>query len=114
MGLIKPTLPKTWKFSATGLRDVPQQVSVELIMRRIERLAEAPQGYRQVTYSLNVILPGNSEDALDDALIDVLNAIDDVPNLKWEGAERGDWGLEASNPTNPCYTLTLTFPFIKD
>lgn len=113
IGLVKPLLPKSWKLMPTGLNDAPQQMTVELFLQKIERLPDSPQGYRLATYTLNIIAPGPSDDAIDDAVIDLVNAIDDVPNLQWEGAERGLWPVNGPT-TYPCYTLTLTYPFIKE
>lgn len=117
LGLIKPTLPVKWKFSPTALIDEPKQTSVELMLQRIELDPEfkgVNNSHRLATYTLNIVTPGLSDDVLDDALIDVLSALDDVPNLRWTGAERGTWGLIPGEPSNPCYTISLTYPFIKE
>lgn len=50
----------------------------------------------------------SAENALDDNVVDLLNAIDGIPNLRWTSAEKRILS-EATNA--PCYDVELEFVF---
>jgi hypothetical protein len=75
-----------------------------LVRTRVEKLPSAPMGAWLNTLALYVIVPQHAgEDALDQALEDVLEALDEAAETKWDSAERETW-----NDTNPAYAITLT------
>ena len=70
----------------------------------VERHPQMPQGARLNEFTLFVIAPVNSgEDALDEALDDVLDALDDVSL-----ADQGKAIRALYNGQYPCWSITLT------
>ena len=112
--LVKPKLPRNWTWfsSKTNLDNFIHPV-VKLTMQRIVRDPDAPQGSRIATFVLTIIepmsKPGSSDDALDDKVIDLLNALDTVAEMHWESAER-----VTVNERNPGYDVTIQMKFQKE
>lgn len=106
-------LPKGWKwFDYTTALDAISSPTAILTLKSIEPLAEAPKTHRLATYTLTLVDPSGNpetrEDSLDDEIVDLLGAIDEVRNLVWTTAERvivGSAGLG--------YDVTITRPFFK-
>lgn len=95
LDIIKPLLPRKWRYiSTTTTLDAVDAVTVQLILERVDKVPETPfnKTLMQVTYDLTIIDPStnpdNREQSLDDELIELLGALDAVPNLTWSGAER--------------------------
>lgn len=109
---LKALLPKSWALSDTALIDEPQKTSVEVILQSIERFPPAPQNTRLITYTVNVITPTPTDDAVDNALLTLMDAIDQSPTLNAPRAERAVW---TSGQVNlPCYTITVQLAHEKD
>ena len=112
---LAPLLPPGWKLIPfpTGLDTLSQPV-VLLKMNSIKRATSNPQGSREAEYILTVIeprtSPGTADDALDEKLIDLLNAIDVVPNIRWTVATR----VVAANESNPAFDISLEVIFTKE
>lgn len=106
---IRPLLPKHWKLLSTGAVDTPTQPTVELTLTTIERGAQAPQSHRLVSYDLTVIEPNTTpkagEQAIDNDISILLNALDDVPTFAWTRAQRGNW--PANDPIYNAFVITL-------
>jgi hypothetical protein len=109
---LSPLLPKRWRLSPVALTDVPQQISVEVILQSIERWALSPQDYRLLTYTVNVVAPGPSDDVIDNAIVTLMNAIDQSQTLQAPRAERATWTLGSAEL--PCYTITVQLAFEKE
>jgi hypothetical protein len=113
--MLKPLLPKTWKLVPfeTNLDELsPKTPVVVLKLQSIERHPSAPQGVRLVTYVLTIvepkIEPGPADDALDDDLIRLLQAIDLLPGIQAGKATRVVSG------DHPAYDIDLTFSTLKE
>lgn len=96
---LKPLLPSSWRLvkNMPGL-DTLDRVTVTLRIDKIERAPELSKRHRWYTCTLRVTDPSqdidNVDDALDDDIVDLLNAIDDIipgdgPVIAWTTAERG-------------------------
>lgn len=112
---LKPLLPASVK-----IIDVPRSIDgmeakrpVVLLFR--ESRAKAPNAIGDYfdTFALYVITPGvdtrRSEDALDDTLDAVIDALDQVKWINWSIAERSVFGDNQA----PAYKITLTIAYNK-
>lgn len=111
--VIKPKLPTTWTFLASPyITDAVTRVTCSLELTRVERFSEAGQAVRRITYNLNVIQPTgrfvDAADAVDDALVLLLDALDDIEGLVWTVAEKGVTGQD-----QPAYAVSMTFTYSK-
>ena len=111
---IRPLLPKGWRLydHNRSLDDITAPV-VMLHIEAITRTPQAPQGHRTVTYLLTVIEPlyepGRADDALDEKLIELVDALDTVPKLRWMDAKRVTF-----QDTRPAYDITLEVLTVKE
>lgn len=112
---LKPLLPATVK-----IIDVPRSIDgmeakrpVVLLFRESRAKAPNAMGDYFDTFALYVITPGvdtrRSEDALDDTLDAVIDALDQVKWLQWTTAERSVFGDNQA----PAYKITLTIVYNK-
>ena len=95
--VLRPLLPDHWKLfryvPTDEVRNVPQVI---LSFTRYERNPGAPRGPRLAVFTLTLLdfhkEPGPADDHLDDELMDLLNALDEISettNITWTTAERG-------------------------
>lgn len=111
---LKPLLPTAWRLVpySTNLDQISKPV-VMLKLQTIAKLPEAPNSHRTVSYVLTVIepkiTPGALDDDLDDHVVDLLAAIDDLPNFAWTKAER-----VLFSDSNQAYDITLEIPIRKE
>ena len=112
---LKPLLPTTIK-----IIDVPRSIDgmeakrpVVLLFRESRAKAPNAMGDYFDTFALYVITPGvdtrRSEDALDNALDQVIDALDQIQWLNWSIAERSIFGDNQA----PAYKITLTIAYNK-
>ena len=112
---LKPLLPATVK-----IIDVPRSIDGMEAKRPVivlfrESRAKAPNAMGDYfdTFSLYVVTPGvdvrRSEDALDDTLDSVIDALDQIKWLNWSTAERSLFGDNQA----PAYKITLTIVYNK-
>lgn len=112
---LKPLLPASMK-----IIDVPRSIDgIEakrpVIVLYRESRAKAPNAMGDYfdTFALYVITPGvdvrRSEDALDDSLDAVVDALDQIKWLNWSVAERSLFGDNQA----PAYKITLTIAYNK-
>ena len=112
---LKPLLPASVK-----IIDVPRSIDgmeakrpVVLLYRESRAKAPNAMGDYFDTFALYVITPGvdvkRSEDALDDTLDQVIDALDQVKWLQWTSAERSVFGDNQA----PAYKITLTIVYNK-
>lgn len=96
---LKPLLPTRWRLEPNmpGF-DRLDRVTVSLRIDKIERAPELSKMHRWYTCTLRVTDPSQNidtlDDSLDDDIIGLLNAIDDIipangPVIAWTTAERG-------------------------
>jgi hypothetical protein len=103
---IKPLLPRAWRFieQQTNL-DVIDRVTVILILQDISPAPAAPRGALLARYTLTLIEPktdpGRAETALDDSILELVQALAGVSNLVWISATRALFG------ENQAYDITL-------
>lgn len=87
----------------------PQSTTVALVRAdRVNPHPAAPQSWRVYEFAV-IVVPaktsaGNADDELDDALEDVLHAIDQADDLTWESAERGNY----QDSGYPAYEIHMT------
>jgi len=113
---LKPLLPKKWALQPfSGVPDNIAVPTVILSLQSYSRAAIAPRAARTASFVLTVlepkIAPGPADDALDDDLLDLLNAIDllgENAAITWSTAERGT----ASG--QPGFDITTTFTYTLD
>jgi len=115
---LQPLLPPSWRLIPfTRKLDVIVQPVVMLNLQTVTRLQSAPQSHRLVSYTLTIIEPKAdpklSADSLDDELIDLLNAIDELENFSWKTATRVVFG-EAPEPVLQAYDIALEVPIQKE
>lgn len=112
---LTPLLPKRWKIK--GFNSLPDDIAVPhviLVFQRYTRSTIAPRAWRNAEFVLTIVTPktdpGVADDALDDEVIDLLNAIDQLAetNLTWTTAERGEAG------SRPGFDISLTIPIHLD
>jgi len=101
-GWLRPVLPKTWTIIPyADQTDRLERVTVILNQITIAHAPEVPGGAHMVTFEALVIEPSTDparrEDSLDDAVDNVLHALDDLPNLRWTEATKVGWGDPVSN-----------------
>lgn len=106
--LLKPLLPKTWKIVpfaedyTVGTHHV-----VMLVPQTITRAPEAPMGVLRHTYNVIVIEPKTdpekAEDSLDDAVGQLLHAIEVTPGIGFSEATRTVW-----NDSNPSWDISMS------
>lgn len=112
---LKPLLPATVK-----IIDVPRSIDGMEAKRPVivlfrESRAKAPNAMGDYfdTFALYVVTPGvdvrRSEDALDDTLDSVIDALDQIKWLNWSTAERSLFGESQA----PAYKITLTIVYNK-
>lgn len=112
---LKPLLPASVK-----IIDVPRSIDgleakrpVVLLYRESRAKAPNAMGDYFDTFALYVVTPGvdvrRSEDALDDTLDAVIDALDQVKWLQWTSAERSIFGDNQA----PAYKITLTIVYNK-
>lgn len=112
---LKPLLPNTVK-----IIDVPRSIDGmeakrPVVMLFRESRAKAPNAIGDYfdTFALYVVTPGvdtrRSEDALDDTLDAVIDALDGVKWVQWTTAERSVFGDNQA----PAYKITLTIVYNK-
>jgi hypothetical protein len=112
---LKPLLPSTVK-----IIDVPRsldglEAKRPVVMLYRESRAKAPNALGDYldTFSLYVVTPGvdvtRAEDALDNTLDQVIDALDQVKWLNWSTAERSLFG----DAQAPAYKITLTIAYNK-
>jgi hypothetical protein len=112
---LKPLLPATVK-----IIDVPRSIDgIEakrpVVMLYRESRAKAPNAMGDYfdTFSMYVVTPGvdvrRSEDALDDTLDSVIDALDQIKWLNWSVAERSLFGENQA----PAYKITLQIAYNK-
>lgn len=104
---LKPALPKGWRLIPYGTDPgAIDRVTVLVWVESINREVNAPNTHRRVAYTLTVIEPktepGASDDALDNDLFDLLDALDESPNLTWSNGQRITWA-----DSYPAYSITL-------
>ena len=113
--LLKPLLPASIK-----IIDVPRSIDgIEakrpVVMLFRESRAKAPNALGDYldTFTMYVVTPGidtrRSEDALDDTLDQVIEALDTITWLNWTNAERSIFGDNQA----PAYKITLTIAYNK-
>jgi len=113
---LRPLLPKKWLVKAfNALPDEITTTTVVLALQSYARNPSAPRGPRLATFVLTILtpktIPGDADDALDDDLIDLANALDRVAGktgLTWTTATRG----VASG--RPGFDIALTLPIQLD
>jgi hypothetical protein len=103
---IKPLLPKSWRFIEQQQNlDTIDQVTVILILQDIAPAPAAPRGALLARYTLTLIEPkvdpARAEKALDDLILELVQALAGVPNLVWTTATRALFG------ENQAYDITL-------
>lgn len=112
---LKPLLPASVK-----IIDVPRSIDgieakrpVVLLFRESRAKAPNAMGDYFDTFVLYVITPGvdtrRSEDALDNTLDQVVDALDQIKWLNWSIAERSVFGDNQA----PAYKITLTIAYNK-
>lgn len=112
---LKPLLPASVK-----IIDVPRSIDgmeakrpVVLLYRESRAKAPNAMGDYFDTFALYVVTPGidvrRSEDALDDTLDSVVDALDQITWLNWSVAERSLFGDNQA----PAYKITLTIAYNK-
>lgn len=115
IGKIKPLLPKAWRLIPYGTNlDTLDTTCVMVTIQSIERHPAAPMSHRLYSATFTILqpltAPGRADDALDDDVIDLLNAIDQLKNVKWTKAERG----LGNNGNNLGFDITIEVPYGKD
>ena len=106
---LKPHLPRGWRLIpyATNL-DVIDQHTVMTLQESIERVPEAPIGAVKVDFKVIIIEPKTdpktAEDALDDAVTDLLLSLNKARQVHWSRAERRTW-----EDSNPCYEVAVSY-----
>lgn len=112
LDLIKPLLPKTWAVLPGQMTDSITRTTVALTLNTIERFPQAPINIRIVSYTLTIAVPmakaSETDDRVDDDILTLLNALDDIEGVAWTRAERGVLGQ------NPGFDITFTFTFEKE
>lgn len=116
---LRPHIPRGrrgWALIETQ-RTVDKIVKTTAVLRqeRIERDPAAPAVARRAFFTLLVASPledpGPAEHALDDAVVDLLGALDDIPGLTWTTCTKGIWADEYPAPT---YAIELWITYTKE
>lgn len=111
-------LPKTFKIEKyQRIPDVITKPTAILKQQRIGRAISTGQvipGARVAEFVLTLATQyekiGAAESALDDTVVTLLNAIDDVKNIRWTAAEK----RVLPDEQTPCYDITIEFPYTHD
>jgi hypothetical protein len=111
---LTPHLPDTWRFIRYDTNvDRISQTIVMLKLQSIARTPSAPNSGHTVEFVLTVVEPRIDpklrEDDLDEKLIEIVYAIDTVPNIRWTNAQR-----VLFNDTNLAFDITLEVVTSKD
>lgn len=104
---LKPVLGKGFAIfpAPTDLDDI-QKPTLVLVRESVTKLEAAPGAKLNNLLVLSLVLPQmTSEDDLDDALEDTIQALDDTGYSTWTTAERGVW-----SETFPSYRITFNAP----
>lgn len=112
---LKPLLPRKWKLLPYGTNlDTLSVTVVMLTIQSITRTPAAPQSHRTYAATLSIFQPSTDperlNDPLDDDLIDLLNAIDELEDVKWTKAER----VLGNNDSNYGFDITIEVVYGKD
>jgi hypothetical protein len=98
--------------------DPPDRTTVMVRVDDVEP-SKTSQGTWTVTGALVIVAaktaPGDGDDEVEDALMDVLVAVespDITPGINWTKATRGTYPVD--NPTNPAYDVAVTLHIAKD
>lgn len=101
---LKTGLPREYQIFPAGTVDSVTRPTLVLERTRIEKLPEAPITHLLNTFALTLICPATfSEDALDEAVQNVIDALD-APDIFYAEAIRGAYNAQ------PSYQFTLTAP----
>lgn len=112
---LKSRMPRKWQLKETQrTTDTFTVPTVILRQVRIEREPTQPKRARRAYFELVVASEledtGAAESQLDDLIIDVLGAIDDVPGLLvWTTCTKGVWSDEYPAP---CYVIEMWTPYL--
>lgn len=90
---LKPLLPATWKL--IPYQRMPQTISAPTVLFKqlsFTNLPEAPAAALEVAIVITVADPhldqDRAEDALDDEVLELVFALDSLPNLSWSTAQK--------------------------
>jgi hypothetical protein len=116
---LRPHIPrgrKGWALIETQRTvDKIARTTVVLRQERIERDPAAPAVARRAFFTLLVASPledpGAAEHAMDDAIVDLLNALDGIGNLTWTTCTKGVWADEYPAPT---YAIEIWTTYTKE
>ncbi|WP_449279627.1 hypothetical protein [Leucobacter sp. GX0328] len=102
-------VPGTWKVvPEQRLPDVIDRETLVVKHNRVERLAAAPRGNQQHEIILGVFIPNKdlakAEARLDEAVAEVLAAVDAHPHISWTEAQK----VVHPNEQYPGWEMTLT------
>lgn len=111
---LRPLLPKAWKIIPyQDSLDTLSTVVVMLSQKTIEHSPALPNGAHLVTFTVTVIDPSQdpkvSEDRLDDEVHALLYALDQLPALAWDRAEKVQF-----SDTHTAWDISLTVTTTKD
>ncbi|MFW5473691.1 hypothetical protein ACOCJ5_10305 [Knoellia sp. CPCC 206450] len=113
---LEPVMPSTVKVEKYA-REVDSPTRHSLLLVRIDDVAPHPSGIPgQRLYSFGLVLiprkraTGSGDDELDNALEDVLHAIDEADDIVWTRAERGTY----EDSTHPAYDVTVQVALTKE
>ena len=114
LDLLRPLVSHhSWVILPGRATDSVTRTTVFLTLNSIERFPQAPVLTRQVNYTLTILQPpaktGDTDDALDDAILTLLDALDDIEGLAWTKAERGVTGSQT-----PGFDITISFTHTKE
>lgn len=120
---IKPLLPEDWELLPYGTTfENLDHVVVMLTMKSITRAVWAPKsGWRAYGATLTILHPNQDPSQLwgliDDDIIDLLNALDDVGadhNIKWTGANYVIGNDAGQGGRNWGFDIDLEYYYRKD
>jgi hypothetical protein len=112
--LIKPKLPKGWKF--IPYRDSIDAITVTTVILKQNTVARspiAPKSQLAIGLTMTVVVPvtdpKKAEDALDDATTTLAFILEGIPNLTWSPANRAEISSEL-----PCYDIPIEYTTQKE
>lgn len=113
---LEPVMPDTIKLEKYA-REVDPPTRHSLLLVRIDDVVPHPSGIpgqRLYTYGL-VLIPrkratGSGDDELDNALSDVLHALDEADDIVWTRAQRGTY----EDSKHPAYDVTVQVALKKE
>jgi len=90
---LKPLLPDAWSFTPTmGMPETLSRITVAIKHMSIDPLAEAPRGHLDNEVVVTVADPhtdqAKAEVALDDQVLELVNALDGIEGLAFKGAKK--------------------------